>query len=84
MFLTKTLLATVDWTGFKGIAGTFVSFSAWVCCTFGVLMIMESLSASLHALRLHWVEFQNKFFAGDGKRFIPFSFKAIEDDEEED
>ena len=43
--------------------------------TFGVLMCMDTMECFLHALRLHWVEFQNKFFKADGIKFVPFSFR---------
>jgi V-type H+-transporting ATPase subunit a len=57
----------------------WIGFGAWGGATIGILLMMEALSAFLHALRLHWVEFQNKFYVGDGIQFLPFAYTAVLD-----
>ena len=53
-----------------------IGFPVFVAATVGVLMMMDVMECFLHTLRLHWVEFQNKFFKGDGISFEPFDIAA--------
>jgi len=61
--------------------GLVIGVAVWCGATFGVLLCMDVLECFLHALRLHWVEFQNKFFAADGYGYVPFNFEASLDED---
>jgi len=81
--LAHSELALVFWEKVMkpGIAGgplaAFVAFAIFASITTSVLLLMDVLECFLHALRLHWVEFQNKFYKADGYKFEPLGFGSI-------
>jgi V-type H+-transporting ATPase subunit a len=74
VFWEKAMLATIE---MNNPVAVFVGYAVFAAVTFAVLLAMDVLECFLHALRLHWVEFQNKFYKADGYKFQPFHIEPI-------
>lgn len=71
----EKLLGQLALSGRGSFYMVFLLFPVFFSFTLFVLMCMDSMECFLHTLRLHWVEFQNKFYKGNGYLFVPFSFE---------
>lgn len=55
----------------------YTNFAMWLTITVGLFFGMDTLECFMHTLRLHWVEFQSKFYRGDGHLFLPYRHVTI-------
>jgi len=74
VFFEKTMKGVLE-SG--SVLGIFCAFTMFALVTFAVLMCMDVMECFLHTLRLHWVEFQSKFYKADGYLFKPYSIRSV-------
>ena len=80
VFMEKTFMDVIQEGNFTyglNIFKVFIWFFVFINVTVLILLFMDSIECALHTLRLHWVEFQNKFYKGDGYKFIPYNFRYL-------
>ena len=77
VFFDKTINLLLGMNGLWFVRGILLIaiFPAFAGVTALVLLFMDLMECFLHCLRLHWVEFQNKFYKADGYQFKPFYFE---------
>jgi V-type H+-transporting ATPase subunit a len=80
VFFQKTLLMGMSISFPFNIILIYMMFAMWFMVTLGVLMGMDVMECVLHVLRLHWIEFQSKFYKADGYAFTPYKHEDICED----
>merc|ERR1719329_523908 len=83
VFFQKTMLAGMALSFPTNIAVVYAMFAVWFIITLGVLMGMDVMECVLHVLRLHWIEFQSKFYRADGHAFEPYRHRDICEDKDD-
>merc|ERR1719265_101064 len=79
VFFQKTILGGLSMDFPMNGIFLYFMYGAWFGITCGVLLGMDVLECFLHDLRLHWVEFQSKFYnvGGDGHLFSPYKHEKV-------
>jgi len=77
VFFNMILIPGMSMSFPLNIFATYISFSMWFMATTGILLGMDVMECFLHVLRLHWIEFQSKFYKAGGQAFVPFCHRDI-------
>jgi V-type H+-transporting ATPase subunit a len=77
VFFQKTLLAGMALPFPANVGACYILFAVWFMITLLVLMGMDVMECVLHVLRLHWIEFNSKFYKADGYSFAPYRHKEV-------
>jgi len=77
VFFRYTILMGLTAAFPLNIIMTYLFFALWFGITIGILLGMDVMECFLHVLRLHWVEFQSKFYRADGYVFEPYCHKTL-------
>merc|ERR1712217_363249 len=77
VFFSMTILSGMTLSFPFNVFGIYLWFGVWFGITVGILLGMDVMECFLHVLRLHWVEFQSKFYRADGYAFEPYCHKAL-------
>merc|ERR1719247_2542904 len=77
VFFQYSLLTGFQFKGALQPVVIFIMCAAFIMVSIAILMGMDVLECFLHTLRLHWVEFQSKFYKADGHAYAPYSHQKV-------
>jgi V/A-type H+-transporting ATPase subunit I len=72
VFLRLFLGVLLFFMAWGNIAGTVLGYALFAALTIVLILILETAFVFMQSLRLHWVEWFMKFYAGSGTAFKPY------------